>query len=215
MIPVLVAATLLAPSVDTLRIPALTMRPAVDGRIDAGEYGEPVISLRAGAGVVRVRLGHHDGALFVAAEIPDSTSYWGDDLVVAVDLDGSGGSAPGAGDRLWILRRVADSSVVVIAAGNGRWEPAGGARSLGATRGGPGWTAGTSDAGSRWVAELRIDLPPDAPGSPRLAIRTFNDAPGPSWVAWPQPAGVPAQRVERVPDHWVPILRASATPASR
>ena len=53
MIPVLVAATLLAPSVDTLRIPALTMRPAVDGRIDAGEYGEPVISLRAGAGVVQ------------------------------------------------------------------------------------------------------------------------------------------------------------------
>ena len=205
MIAMTLAALIVAlPPQDTLRVRALGRPPAVDGRVGAGEYGAPAMTLRTGGGLARIWLGHRDGALFVAADIPDSTLYWGDDLVVAIDPDGSGGATPGAGDRLWILRRVADSSVAVVAAGDGRWEPAGGARSIGAARGGAGWTVATADSGARWIAELRIDLPRGA-AAPRVAVRTFNDAPGPAWVAWPAPEGVPAQRVERMPDVWMPF----------
>ena len=206
ILALLSGAALAAAPADTLRIAPLAATPTIDGRIADGEHGAPAVTIRTAAGTVRVWVGHRDGALYVAAEIPDSTMYWGDDLVVALDADGSGGAAPGAGDHLWILRRIADSSVAVVAAGDGRWEPAGGARSVGAMHHGPGWTLATGDAGRRWVAELRADLPLSASAPPRIAIRTFNDAPAPSWVAWPAPAGIPPQRVERIPDNWAPIL---------
>ena len=206
MIAMTLATLILAPSPhDTLRVGALARLPSVDGRIEVGEYGAPAVTLHTSGGLVRVWLGHRDGALFIAAEIPDGTRYWGDDLVVAIDPDGSGGPAPGSGDRLWILRRIADSSVAVVATGDGRWEPAGGARSIGAVHRGAGWTAATADSGARWVAELRVDLP-NGTAAPRVAVRTFNDAPAPAWVAWPAPDGVPAQRVERMPDHWMPFV---------
>ena len=200
------AFAVVAAPADTLRVQALSAVPAIDGRIADGEYGDASVTLQTATGAVRVRLGHRDGALFVGAEIPDSTLYWGDDLVVALDPDGSAGAAPGAGDRLWIIRRAADSSVAVVAAGDGRWEPPGGARTIGATHYGAGWALATRDGGGRWVVELRIDVPAAASGTPRIAIRTFNDQPGPAWVTWPAPAGVPAQRVERIPDHWAPLV---------
>ena len=33
------------------------------------------------------------------ASLPDTSYYWGDDFVVSLDSDGSGGNAPGDGDR--------------------------------------------------------------------------------------------------------------------
>ena len=200
---------------DTLRIPALARLPTLDGAGSDAEYGRPIVTLDAGSGPVRIRAGHRDGALYIAADVPDSTFYWGDDVVVSLDVDGSGGPAPGAGDRAWIIRRTADSSVVLAAIGDGRWEPAGGAPKVGTARTGPGWTVRTTAADSKWTMELRIDLPAGSAASgaaPRIALRTFNDKPEPTWSTWPAPpAGVPAPRLERIPDLWLPVVMEQAT----
>jgi hypothetical protein len=205
-----------AAATDTLRIPALTRVPILDGAASEAEYGPPIVTLDAGSGPVRIRAGHRDGVLYIAADVPDSTFYWGDDVVVSFDVDGTGGPAPGAGDRAWIIRRAADSSVVLTAAGDGRWEPAGGAPKIGTVRSGPGWAVRTTVADSRWTMELKIDLPSAgaAPGAaPRIALRTFNDKPAPTWSTWPAPpAGVPAQRLDRIPDLWLPVVLEPARP---
>ena len=200
-----------APATDTLRVRMTSAAPLLDGRGSDAEYGGDALQLDAGSGPVRIWLAHRGDTLFVAADVPDSTMYWGDDVVISIDGDGSGGSAPGAGDRSWVIRRVLDSSVVLTATGDGRWEPAGGAPRLGADRDGPGWAVRTVAGATRWSMELRIALSPGGHGTrgsvPRIALRTFNDRPGPTWSTWPlPPTGVPAQRLDRVPDLWAPVL---------
>lgn len=162
------------------------------------------LQIRTDAGDVSVRISRSAGFVSIAATLPDSTYYWGDDFVISVDPDGSGGPAPGDGDRQWYLRRTLDSSVVLTAA-NGRWmQPGVPTPMLGATRSGPDWDVSSSSTSSGWSVELRIResaLRREA----RIAFRTYNDAPQ-GWWSWPAPpAGMPAQRVERNPGLWIPL----------
>jgi hypothetical protein len=203
MFPLLLC-TLCVFASDTLDVRRVSRAPNLDGRVDAGEYGASAIRIATAAGEVSAWVGRHDGYLYIAASVPDSSFYWGDDLVVSIDADGSGGANPGDGDRQWYVRRLLDSSVVLTAAG-GRWQtPGRPTPMLGATRHDPDWDLASSSTASGWVIELRIrESTLDAP---RMALRTYNDAPR-GWWSWPlPPAGTPAQRVERNPDSWV-VLR--------
>ena len=189
---------------DTVDVRRLDRAPAFDGRIADGEYGTATIRLTTAAGVVSAWVARHDGYLYIAASLPDSTFYWGDDLVVSIDPDGSGGTAPGNGDRQWYLRRMLDSSVVSTASG-GRWQtPGQPTPMLGAVRHRDDWEVASTSTTAGWAIELRIRE--SALSAPRMALRTYNDAPQ-GWWSWPAPAaGTPAQRVERNPDSWT-VLR--------
>ena len=143
--------------------------------------------------------------------MPDPTHYWGDDLVVVVDVDGSGGERPGDGDLRWYLRRTPDSSVVSRASG-GRWERAGGDPMVGAGREGEGGRFAIHEGGREWSAELRIDaalLAGRDGARARIAIRSFDDQPAPTWRTWPgAPPGLRPTRVELMPDLWPPVVLA-------
>jgi len=206
----LVLALLLAPLLsraDTLDVPRLAAAPTLDGRADEREYGAPTIRIAAGAGEVRVWVARHGDALHIAAALPDSTPYWGDDLVVSLDPDGSGGAAPGDGDRQWYLRRALDSSTVVVASG-GRWFAAGRLPPmLGPARAGDDWAVASASTAMGWSVELRVRAGAARTGAalPRLALRTYDDRPH-GWWSWPPPpAGTAAVRVERNPDLWVAL----------
>ena len=192
---------------DTLDIPALSTAPSVDGRIDERVYGSAALRIPTLAGDVRVWIGHHGDHLYLAATLPDATFYWGDDFVVSFDANGSGGTSPGPGDRQWYLRRVLDSSFVARAA-NGRWFSAGEQPTmLGSSRHHADWDVASASSTAGWTIELRIrtEAVNQGPSIPRLAIRTYNDQPS-GWWSWPAPAtGIPAQRVERTPDLWIPF----------
>ncbi|HET7551382.1 MAG TPA: hypothetical protein VFK04_08825 [Gemmatimonadaceae bacterium] len=181
----------------------------LDGRIDAGEYGSLAVQIQTAAGDVRVWIARYRGFVYVAAELPDSTYYWGDDLVVSLDSDGSGGPGPSVGDQQWYLRRSVDSSMVRrVSRSTGRWtEPGKEAPRLGDRRSGSGWKIASESSGHGWAIELRVREASFKSGAraPRLALRTFNDQPQ-GWWSWPAPCdGLPEQRVEHVPDLWVPI----------
>lgn len=204
---------------DTLVIRTAAVPPVLDGAASRDEYGASTLTLPLPGGEAEVWVVRHDGWVYVAARLPDSTFYWGDDLVVAVDPDGSGGTAPGPGDRRWVVRRTADSSVVT-SAGNGRWEPAGGARPIGSTRQGPGWELRTREGRRDWTAELRLDeglFQHSGKRLPTVALRAFDDQPRPTWGAWPPPpSDMPPSRQERIPELWAPaVLRAAAVEAPR
>src|SRR4051812_22743214 len=104
---------------DTLTVPSVSTTPVVDGHVDDREYGAPLFRIVTGAGEARVWIARADGFVHIAAVIPDTSFYWGDDFVVSVDADGSAGTSPQTGDRQWYLRRTLDSSVV-FSAQNGR-----------------------------------------------------------------------------------------------
>jgi hypothetical protein len=193
---------------DTLDLAPVRAAPVIDGRVADQEYGEPPISIRTGAGDVRVWIARHGGFVYIAASLPDSTFYWGDDFVVSLDANGSSDAAPQAGDRQWYLRRTLDSSVVSLATA-GRWNTPGQPfPMLGAKRHDADWDVASTASASGWSVELRIrDAVLDAPATalPRIAFRTYNDNPN-GWWSWPEPAaGTPAQRVERSPALWTPI----------
>lgn len=206
------------PVTDTVDVVSLARAPVLDGRVDVAEYGATTLHVTTPAGAVRVWVARHGGFMYVAAELPDTTFYWGDDFVVSIDPDGSGGSSPSPGDRQWYLRRTMDSSVVsvVTPAATGRWSPAGQEPTrLGLARHHSDWDVATSSSPSGWVVELRVReaVVQPAAAAPKLVIRTYNDRPH-GWWSWPEPpAGVPAQRVERNPDLWVP-LRFQPAPRS-
>ena len=153
---------------------------------------------------VRVLFGVRSDSLHVQASLPDTSYYWGDDLVVSLDVDGSGGAAPGDGDRQWYLRRDADSSVVLTAS-KGQWmtpgiEPP----MLGSKRSGDGWSVSTASDSLGWSVHLRIARSLFGK-SPRIAFRTYDSAPH-GWWSWPAPReGERATLVERTPDRWVAI----------
>jgi hypothetical protein len=192
---------------DTLNVARLASAPVMDGRVGDRAYGLPTLQFCTAAGSVRVWLGRHDDFLYIAADLPDSTFYWGDDLVVSIDPAGRGGDSPAAGDRQWYLRRVLDSSVVAVAE-SGRWysrghEPA----ALGATRHHAEWDVASSSSPKGWMVELRVRTTVIKPGAaaPRLALRTYNDQPA-GWWSWPAPpVGMSPQRVERTPALWIPL----------
>lgn len=212
----LVAALLLsllpAPSSlrDTIPVTELTRAPMLDGRADFREYGVPSVEIPTAAGSVSVWVARAGGYLYIAASLPDSTFYWGDDLVISLDANGSGGAAPGEGDRQWYLRRLLDSSVVSLAT-NGRWQTPGQPETvLGSTRHHADWDVASASGSAGWSLELRIREQLFS-GTPRLAFRTYNNAPQGWWSSPTPPTGTPAQRVERNPDLWIPLRLAGAT----
>jgi hypothetical protein len=192
---------------DTLRVAPLTRAPVLDGRVHVREYGTAALELETASGKVRVWIGVHDDFLYIAADLPDSTFYWGDDFVISLDPAGRGGASPNPGSRQWYLRRVLDSSVVFTAEA-GRWSsPGHQPPSLGSTRHHADWDVASSSSSTGWIVELRVSIAAASigPGAPRLAFRTYNDRPA-GWWSWPlPPAGLPPQRVERTPDLWIPI----------
>jgi hypothetical protein len=192
---------------DTLDVPRLSSAPVVDGRVSDRAYGAPTLQFPTASGNVRIWLGRYNDFVYLAADIPDSTFYWGDDFVVSVDPAGGGGDSPNAGDRQWYLRRVLDSSFVVVAE-PGRWYPPGRAPArLGPTRHGADWDIASASSSIGWTLELRVRTAVIKPGSaaPRLALRTYNDSPA-GWWSWPAaPAGVPPRFVEETPGLWIPL----------
>lgn len=183
----------------------LTTAPKLDGIVRIAEYGSSVGFITKPDGDVSVRFARHRGYLFIAAEIPDSSYYWGDDLVISIDPDGSGGSVPSAGDRQWYIRRTTDSSVVVVAPGvSGRWYSAQPAV-LGMNRAGDEWELASSSSQRGWIIELRI-RESILDSHPRIAFRTYDDKPQGWWTLPKPPENVPAQRVERTPDYWLPLV---------
>ena len=193
---------------DTLEIPTLAAPPRLDGAADADEYGAgSFIRIAAGSGDVAVHAGRQGGWIHIAAVLPDTTCYWGDDFVVSLDADGSGGEVPTTGDRQWYLRRVADSSFVVTADSTGFYTPGRAPRSLGATRGDADWQVAFAEHAGGWSVELRIreTVLGGGPAAPRITFRTYDDDPH-GWWAWPARAGMPAQHVERTPAAWAPMV---------
>lgn len=214
------AAALECDSTRVVEARLLTRTPALDGHVSEDEYGAPTIVLPTAAGEAKVWITRSRLSVYIAAVLPDSTFYWGDDLVVSVDLNSDAGAAPGAGDRQWYLRRSLDSTVVVTAPGTGRWHaPDESPPMLGSVRSGADWQVASRSEVARWTVELRVDAAafglPAAEGTgtpsrpaPRLALRTYNDAPH-GWWSWPAPpTGVPAVRVERNPELWAEVRLA-------
>ena len=185
-------------------IQTVSAAPKLDGRIAQREYGEPVVEIAKPGAPVTIRLARHGGHIYIGISVPDSTYYWGDDVVISLDPDGSGGSSPGAGDRQWYLRRTADSSVVMVASGlNGRWYDTEPAR-LGANREGEHWKVAARSERDHWIVELRISEGIMGANS-KIAFRTFDDNPQ-GWWSLPAPhSNVPAQRIERIPDLWLSV----------
>jgi hypothetical protein len=145
----------------------------------------------------------------VAASIPDSTPYWGDDFVLSLDTSGDAADSPQHDDFQLDFRRTLDSSVVYRGR-NGRWEPprADPDWRLGRERSGGGWEvdAWTSHAG--WSLLLRLDpawFAPSSAGIPRIAFRIYDNDPS-GWFTWPSPSsGQQPTSIERSPSCWAVV----------
>jgi hypothetical protein len=168
--------------------------------------GHPSVRIETGQGVASIWLLRTPDSAFVVARIPDSTYYWGDDLVISLDVSGNAGPVPGHDDFQWYFRRDLDSSVVYRGRA-GRWEAPRGDPDwrLGPSREGGGWTVNGRSERAGWSLVLRLDgvwLDGEPGRRPRIAFRVYDDSPG-GWFTWPSPAGgrQPTQ-VERVPDLW-------------
>lgn len=192
---------------DTLRIRPLPTAPAFDGLVSEAEYGAPMFTLGSGEGwVVSSR-----DTVIIAVRFADSSYYWGDDVVVSLDVWGDRGTAPGHDDFQWYLRRVLDSSVVYRGE-QGKWRAPRDDPDwrLGKDREGGGWEVRSVSDSAGWSLELRLDeafFREARPGAtPALAFRTYNDAPH-GWSLWP-----PRDRlrhpteVERRPELWAPVV---------
>jgi len=177
--------------------------------IDSVSLGSPQVRIRTGQGTALVWLLRARDTVFLAASIPDSTFYWGDDLVVSLDPSGDAADQPQHDDFQLYFRRVLDSSVVYRGR-NGRWEPPRDDPDwrLGRERSGGGWeVSGRSDR-QGWRLLLRLDpawFPPSSDRLPRIAFRIYDNDPG-GWFSWPAAAGSqPPTEVERTPSAWVPV----------
>lgn len=184
----------------------LVRTPPGDAASGTASLGEPSVRVRTGQGTADIWLLRTRDSAFVVARIPDSTYYWGDDLVISLDLSGDRGSAPGHDDFQWYFRRAIDSSVI-YRGGGGRWQAPRGDPDwrLGSAREGGGWVVdGRSDAAG-WSVVMRLDgawLDGEEGRRPGVAFRVYDDSPG-GWFSWPAPGpGRQASRVEEVPDRW-------------
>ena len=210
---VAISALFAQPTPDTLRIAHRAVPPSFDGFASEVEYGAPSLTLRTASGPAPVWLSRAGDCVYVAARFRDSLPYWGDDFVLVLDPDGSAGARPSEGDRGWVVRRTLDSSVVYSAQPSGRWEPPGGARSLGSVRAGEGWAVRTHTDSTGWSLELRLDArlfagEPSTGRLARLAIRSYADGlpPEQALSTWPGvPPGSRVQLLERTPDLWIPV----------
>jgi hypothetical protein len=168
--------------------------------------GDPSVRIRTGQGVASIWLMRTPDSAFVIARIPDSTYYWGDDLVISLDVSGNAGPVPGHDDFQWYFRRDLDSSVVYRGRA-GRWEAPRGDPDwrLGPSREGGGWTVEGHNERAGWSLVLRLDgvwLEGESGRRPRIAFRVYDDSPG-GWFTWPgPPVGRQPSQVERVPDLW-------------
>ncbi len=202
---VLLALAIQAPPRDTVSPRHVESVPAEAGS-SPGALGQPALSIGTGQGAASIWLLRTRDSAYVVARIPDSTYYWGDDLVISLDVTGDRGAAPGHDDFQWYFRRSLDSSVVYRGRG-GRWEAPRGDPDwrLAASREGGGWTVDSRSDSSGWWLGLRLDgawLQGEAGRRPGLALRIYDDGPS-GWFAWPPPAvGTQPAGVERVPDLW-------------
>jgi hypothetical protein len=200
---------LLALAGDTLHVRRAERPPVLDGRADAAEYGAPDIRIANGQGTVLVWIRRAGDSVVIAAQIPDTSYYWGDDFVVSLDPRGDRSAAPDEDDTEWYVRRATDSSVVLRGRA-GRWMPPGADPDwrLGGVREGESWQLRTASTAAGWSVELVLDvawLGGDAGRLPAIAIRTYDDGPA-GWWSWPMPpTGRPATVVERSPPLWVAV----------
>lgn len=207
----LLSLILVAQTGDTLKVREIPRPPPRDARIDSLALGAPSVRIQTGQGTALVWLLRAYDTLFIAASIPDSTPYWGDDFVVSLDTRGDAAPSPQHDDFQLDFRRELDSSVVYRGR-NGQWEPPRGDPDwrLGAERSGGGWeVSGRSDARG-WSVLIRLDpawLEGEAGRRPRIAFRIYDNAPG-GWFAWPvSPWAASPTMVERTPALWAPLRR--------
>ncbi|MFN8653071.1 MAG: hypothetical protein U0133_14300 [Gemmatimonadales bacterium] len=205
----LLAALLLT---DTLRVTPVTHPPRFDGRADSAEYGAPSAVIARPQGTVLLWARHDSAFVYLAARLPDSTFYWGDDLVISLDINGDASAAPDHDDFQWYFRRSLDSSVVFRGSAAGQWQAPRGDPDwrLGRDREGGGWEVRPSDDGTGWSLELRLDIAfvREARGGarPALAFRTYDNDPH-GWHTWPAPAGIrQPTELERRPALWAVVL---------
>ena len=196
-------------STDTIVIRTLDRAPLPGEVGDSLRYGRPQVRIPTRQGTALVWLVRSMDTVFVAASIPDSTVYWGDDFVLSLDTRGDAAASPQHDDFQFYFRRVLDSSVV-FRGRDGRWEPPRDDPDwrLGSDRAGGGWEVSERDDAYGWSLLLRLD-PAWLQGAegrlPRLALRIYDNDPQ-GWFAWPLPPGTPQpSSVEQTPELWVPI----------
>lgn len=202
---------------DTIPLLPAERAPRFDGRADSAEYGAASVVLERPAGAVPVWLRRDGAFVYLAARIADTSFYWGDDFVISLDTRGDGGSGPGHDDFQWYFRRALDSSVVYRGEA-GKWRAPRDDPDwrLGASRSGGGWEVRVASDAAGWSLELRLEagwFGEATTGLPRLALRTYDDAPQ-GWFPWPDPPGLPQPTiVERRPELWG-VVRLDADPVS-
>jgi len=196
-------------STDTIVIRTLDRAPLPGEVGDSLRYGRPQVRIPTGQGTALVWLVRSADTVFVAASIPDSTPYWGDDFVVSLDTRGDGAPTLQHDDFQLYFRRVLDSSVV-FRGRNGRWEPPRGDPDwrLGSDRAGGGWEVSALDGTRGWSILVRLDpawFAGETGRLTRVAFRIYDDSPS-GWFAWPRPQGAaPPSSVEQTPNLWAPI----------
>jgi hypothetical protein len=165
--------------------------------------------MRTHQGTALVWLLRAADTFFVAASIPDSSPYWGDDFVVSIDTQGDGAPTPQHDDFQLYFQRTLDSSVV-FRGRNGRWEPPRDDPDwrLGKDRSGGGWEVSAREGARGWNILVRLNpawFAGESGRPPRIAFRIYDDSPS-GWFSWPGPPhGAPVTLVERTPALWIPV----------
>jgi hypothetical protein len=207
-VPVFLALVIQAAPRDTVPVRLVESVPA-DAGSSAAALGEPSLRISTGQGAASIWLVRTRDSAFVVAWIPDSTYYWGDDLVISLDVSGDRGAMPGHDDFQWYFRRSLDSSVVYRGRA-ARWEAPRGDPDwrLGASREGGGWTVDGRSGAAGWSLVLRLDaawFEGEGSRRPGIAFRIYDDSPS-GWFAWPAPeTGRQPVSVERLPDAWAAL----------
>ncbi len=200
-----------AASSDTLHIRRAADPVAFDGAANSVEYGVPTLSIRTGQTSVSLWVVRHEGYVYIAADLPDSTYYWGDDLVVSLDPRGDDIAALKWDDTQWYIRRMTDSSQIFHGSPEGKWTAPRGDPDwrLGASRSGEGWELRSQSGAEGWSLELRLDeewFAGERGRNPRIAFRTYDDQPH-GWYVWPTRTGLKhPTEVERTPGWWALVM---------
>lgn len=194
---------------DTIRVEKLIPAPVVDGVVSTEEYGKPSLTMQRPGGAVQLWLRQHDGQVYIAAQIDDSTYYWGDDLVIGIDTGGDRSDGPGHDDFQWYFRRMLDSSIVRRGeAGKWRMPRDDPDWKLGAARDGGGWEVRSVSSATGWSLELKLDgfyFQQAGTRAPGIAFRVYDDSPH-GWTPWPNPPGIrQPTEVEERPRLWIPV----------
>jgi hypothetical protein len=196
-------------STDTIVIRTLDRAPLRGEVGDSLRYGRPQVRIPTRQGTALVWLVRSMDTVFVAASIPDSTVYWGDDFVLSLDTRGDAAASPRHDDFQLYFRRALDSSVV-FRGRDGRWEPPRGDPDwrLGSDRAGGGWEVSAWEGARGWSILVRLDpawFAGEVGRLTRVAFRIYDDSPS-GWFAWPRPQGAaPPSSVEQMPNLWASI----------